>query len=144
MVVRRERKVRRQRGSRLYGWGTIGQHRKSGMRGGAGAAGFHKHKWSWMIKNDPDHFGKHGFFRHSGTTGPILAINIGDLSALIEGKVLEKDEKGKAVLDLSTYGFDKLLGAGKIDFPITVKANFITEKAKEKIKAAGGEAIKAE
>jgi ribosomal protein L15 len=37
-----------------------------------------------------------------------------------------------------------LLGAGKIDFPITVKANFITEKAKEKIKAAGGEAIKAE
>jgi large subunit ribosomal protein L15 len=144
MVVRRERKVRRQRGSRLYGWGTIGQHRKSGMRGGFGNAGLHKHKWSWMIRYDPDHFGKHGFIRHSGTTSQVQAINVGELSALIEGKVLGKDEKGKALLDLSSFGYEKLLGAGKIDFPITVKATYITEKAKEKLQAAGGEAIKAE
>jgi large subunit ribosomal protein L15 len=144
MVVRRERKVRRQRGSRLYGWGTIGQHRKSGMRGGFGNAGLHKHKWSWMIKYDPDHFGKHGFIRHSGTTSQVQAINIGELSALIQGKVLGKDEKGKAMLDLSSYGYGKLLGAGKIDFPITVKAAYITEKAKQKLEEAGGEAIKAE
>jgi large subunit ribosomal protein L15 len=144
MVVRRERKVRRQRGSRLYGWGTIGQHRKSGMRGGFGNAGLHKHKWSWMINEDPDHFGKHGFIRHSGTTNQIQAINVGELSDLIQGKVLEKDEKGKGVLDLSSYGFDKLLGAGKIDFPITVKATYFTERAKQKLEEAGGEAIKAE
>lgn len=144
MVVRRERKVRRQRGSRLYGWGTIGQHRKSGMRGGFGNAGLHKHKWSWMIKYDPDHFGKHGFIRHSGATGQVQAINIGELSALIRDKVLEKDSKGKAVLDLSSFGYDKLLGAGKIDFPIAVKANYVTERAKKKLEEAGGEVIKAE
>lgn len=144
MVVRRDRKVRRQRGSRLYGWGTIGQHRKSGMRGGFGNAGLHKHKWSQLIRYDPDHFGKHGFIRHSAATTPIRAINVGELSALVEGKVLEKDEKGKAVLDLSSCGFDKLLGAGKIDFPISVKATYITEKAKQKLEEAGGEALKAE
>lgn len=144
MVVRRERKVRRQRGSRLYGWGTIGQHRKSGMRGGFGNAGFHKHKWSWVTTYDPDYFGKNGFIRHSATTRQVQVINIGELSALIQDKVLEKDEKGKAMLDLSSYGYSKLLGAGKIDFPITVKATYITEKAKQKLEEAGGEAIKAE
>ncbi len=144
MVVRRERKVRRQRGSRLYGWGTIGQHRKSGARGGFGNAGLHKHKWSWMINKDPEHFGKHGFIRHSGTTNQVHAINVGELSVLVQGKVLEKDDKGKVILDLSAYGFDKLLGAGKIDFPISVKAAYITEIAKQKLEEAGGEAIKAE
>ncbi|MEM0231544.1 MAG: hypothetical protein QXG78_00335, partial [Candidatus Methanomethyliaceae archaeon] len=63
MVVRREKKVRKQRGSRTYGWGTVGQHRKSGMRGGFGNAGLHKHKWSWTIKYGKDHFGKYGFIR---------------------------------------------------------------------------------
>ncbi|HEW93674.1 MAG TPA: 50S ribosomal protein L15, partial [Thermoprotei archaeon] len=32
----RYRKTRWQRGSRTYGWGRVGQHRKSGSRGGYG------------------------------------------------------------------------------------------------------------
>lgn len=144
MVVRRERKVRRQRGSRLYGWGTVGQHRKSGMRGGFGAAGLHKHKWSWTVKYGKDHFGKDGFVRPDAVTHDVKAINVGALSSLIQGKVLEQDDKGRAILDLSTLGFDKLLGGGKIDFPITVKASKVTETAKKKISEAGGETMAAE
>lgn len=144
MVVRRERKVRRQRGSRLYGWGQVGQHRKSGSRGGCGAAGYHKHKWSLVVTSDRDHFGKDGFVRPAAVMHEINAINVGALSSLISGKVLEHDENGRVLLDLSSLGYDKLLGSGKIDFPITVKASYITEVAKKKIMESGGEAVKAE
>ncbi|MEM3921728.1 MAG: 50S ribosomal protein L15, partial [Nitrososphaerota archaeon] len=54
----RHRKSRKRRGSRTCGWGQIGQHRKSGSRGGHGHAGMHKHKWTWVLKHDPDYFGK--------------------------------------------------------------------------------------
>ncbi|MDD1776419.1 MAG: 50S ribosomal protein L15 [Candidatus Methanomethylicus sp.] len=144
MVVRRDRKVRRQRGSRLYGWGTIGQHRKSGMRGGFGEAGKHKHKWSYVTTYEKDHFGKNGFVRPSAVIQEVAAINVGSISALIQGKVLSQDEKGRAMLNLSEFGFDKMLGSGKIDFPIVVKATSITELAKKKITEAGGEVVQAE
>ncbi|MEN3058839.1 MAG: uL15 family ribosomal protein, partial [Candidatus Methanosuratincola petrocarbonis] len=139
MVVRRDRKVRRQRGSRLYGWGTIGQHRKSGMRGGFGNAGMHKHKWSWTVKYGKDHYGKDGFVRPAAVLEEVSAINVGSLQSLVEGKVVEKDEKGRAVIDLSSLGYDKLLGGGKIDFPVVVKAGKFTELAKKKVADAGGE-----
>ena len=144
MVVRRDRKVRRQRGSRLYGWGTIGQHRKSGMRGGFGNAGLHKHKWSWAVKYGKDHYGKDGFVRPVAVLEEASAINVGSLQSLIEGKVVEKDGKGRAMIDLSSLGYDKLLGGGKIDFPVVVKASKFTELAKKKVADAGGEVTAAE
>lgn len=144
MVVRRERKVRRQRGSRLYGWGTIGQHRKSGMRGGFGNAGLHKHKWSFAVKYAKDHFGKDGFVRPAAVTREVSAVNVGSLQALIEGRVVEKDEKGRAVIDLASLGYDKLLGGGKIDFPVVVKASQSSELARKKVIEAGGEVVSAE
>ncbi|MGQ9759142.1 MAG: uL15 family ribosomal protein [Candidatus Methanomethylicaceae archaeon] len=141
MVVRRERKVRRQRGSRLYGWGQVGQHRKSGTRGGFGRAGLHKHKWSWTVKYGKGSFGKRGFIRPSAASKPLKSINVGSLERLIQGKILEKDEKGRAVLNLDILGFDRLLGSGKINFPIVVKTNHASELAKKKITEAGGEII---
>jgi large subunit ribosomal protein L15 len=144
MVVRRERKVRRQRGSRLYGWGQVGQHRKSGSRGGFGNAGLHKHKWSWTVKYDPDHFGKDGFVRPTAVTHEVKAINVGALSSLMQGRTLQQDEKGRAILDLSSLGYEKVLGGGKIGFSMVVKAPRITELAKKKISNAGGEAVQVE
>ena len=144
MVVRRDRKVRRQRGSRLYGWGQVGQHRKSGMRGGFGNAGLHKHKWSWVTKYDRDHFGKDGFVRPTAVTHEVKAINVGALSSLMQGRTLQQDEKGRAILDLSSLGYEKVLGGGKIGFSMVVKAPRITELAKKKISNAGGEAVQVE
>ena len=66
----RLRKVRKQRGSRTHGYGQIGQHRHSGKQGGHGAAGLHKHKWSWLILNDPDHFGRDPFRPRATTRSP--------------------------------------------------------------------------
>ncbi len=144
MVVRRDRKVRRQRGSRLYGWGQVGQHRKSGMRGGYGAAGFHKHKWSYVVKYEPDHFGKDGFVRPAAVTDDVRAINVGAVASIIHGMVLSQDEKGRAVLDMPSMGIDKLLGGGKIDFPIVIKVSGTTALAKKKVAEAGGEVLVSE
>ncbi|MDH5806536.1 MAG: uL15 family ribosomal protein [Candidatus Methanomethylicaceae archaeon] len=141
MVVRREKKVRKQRGSRTYGWGTVGQHRKSGMRGGFGNAGLHKHKWSWTIKYGKDHFGKYGFIRPKVVVDYKNCINVGSLMSIIEGKILEKDEKDRVIIDLNNMGYDKLLGSGKIDLPVVIKVKQASEIAKRKITEAGGEVI---
>ena len=65
-------------------------------------------------------------------------INIRDLDSVVakHGKV---DEDGRVILDLTSLGYDKLLGGGKINSAFAVKVANISESAKEKIQQAGGE-----
>lgn len=145
MVVRRRKKSRKLRGAtRTHGYGRIGQHRKSGSRGGKGAAGMHKHMWSWVIKYAPTWFGKHGFNRPPELVAMIKAINVGELDELaakLEAGSQAVKEDGKIVIDVRNYGFNKVLGAGKITRPLKVITPYITGRAKEKIEAAGGEVV---
>ena len=48
------RKIRKQRATRYHGWGQVGQHRKSGGRGGKGKAGGRKHFWIRTVKYEKD------------------------------------------------------------------------------------------
>ena len=123
----RVRKSRRYRGSRTHGYGQIGQHRHSGSRGGHGNAGLHKHKWSWLIKNDPDHFGRDPF-RPPGYQKPKRWANVGDLDTLARGKSL----------DLTSMGIEKLLGSGSVKGAYEVTVGSFTKRAQAKIEAAGG------
>ena len=145
MVVRRKKKSRYMRGFRTHGYGSIGQHRKSGSRGGRGAAGMHKHKWSWVVKYYPDWFGKHGFTRPQSLSVNVRSINVGELNELVsvlvkEGK-LRANSDGTYEIDLSTLGYNKLLGRGNIEYKVKVKVYDATEKAIEKIRNVGGEVI---
>ena len=45
------------------------------------------------------------------------------------------------VIDADAAGFFKVLGKGKINQPVIVKAKFFSRVAEEKIKAAGGACI---
>lgn len=139
----RFRKVRKKRGSRTYGWGQIGQHRKSGARGGHGATGKHKHKWTWVLKYDRDYFGKHGFFRPNRKE--IKTVNLLQLSTLVEN-MEEKNEvkmvNGKIVVDLQSIGIRKVVGGGEVSKPLLVIVERWTKSAEEKIKQAGGELVK--
>ena len=116
---------------RTHGYGQIGQHRHSGKQGGHGNAGLHKHKWSWLVINDPDHFGRDPF-RPPGHQKPSTWANVGDLDALA---------KGATSLDLTSMGIGKLLGSGAVTGSYEVKVSFITEKAQAKIEAAGGKVV---
>ena len=144
MVVRRRKKSRRLRGSRTHGWGSIGQHRKSGSRGGVGAVGYCKHKWTWAVKYYPDWYGKHGFTRAPVIRTKVRAINVGRLNEILDtlimrGEISQTD--GYYEIDLSSMGINKLLGGGSIDKRVKVKVAYATEEAVRKIKDAGGEVI---
>lgn len=131
----RLRKIRKQRGSRFHGWGQVGQHRGRGSKGGSGKAGLLKHKWTWTVKYDPDHFGGKGF------TPPTQVrvrrwINVGQLDDLAAGRA-----EGKAkvpVINLVEMGYDKLLGQGQVEGAYKIIVGKFSENAKRKIEEAGG------
>lgn len=141
MVVRRRKKVRKMRGSRTHGYGRVGQHRKGGQRGGKGKAGRHKHLWSYVVKYEPDYFGKHGFHRPFAVQRIPLTINIGELDEMVD-LLLDKgyaEKVGDVIkMDLTKLHVDKLLGNGKVRHKFHIIVNNATEKAIQKIKAAGG------
>ncbi len=138
-MATRFRKSRRQRGSRYCGWGQVGQHRQAGGRGGIGGAGKHKHFWIRTVIEEPDHFG-HDPFNSFNRNVVNRWLNIRDLDSVFT-KHGKADESGKVVLDLNVLGYDKLLGGGKISGAYTIKVAKISENAKAKIEAAGGEVI---
>jgi large subunit ribosomal protein L15 len=115
---------------RTHGYGQIGQHRHSGKQGGHGNAGLHKHKWSWLIINDPDHFGRDPF-RPPGYPRPSQWANVGQLDGMAKGKSL----------DLSAMGIGRLLGSGQVTGAYEVKVDSFTKKAQAKIEAAGGKIL---
>ena len=137
----RDRKVRRQRGSRTHGWGQIGQHRAGGGRGGHGKAGLDKHKWTYVVKHDPTYWLKKGFVSAKSLGKKVKIINVGKLDALIERLDAEKKlerKDNKVILDLESLGFDKLLGAGETVKPMLVKVSAYSESASKKLVTAGG------
>ena len=145
MVVRRRKKSRKLRGrTRSMGWGRIGQHRGSGAKGGFGAAGMHKHMWTWVVKYAPTWFGKHGFNRPPELLAKPAEINVGELDEMVDKLLQEglaREEEGKIVVNLAELGYNTLLGKGRVTRPLKVIVPRATEKAIEKIKAAGGEVV---
>ena len=135
------RKVRKKRGSRTHGYGQVGQHRK----GTKGKAGLHKHRWTYVIKYEPDYFEKRGFTSQKAISRKTNVINVGELDELAHKlaaeKKLERKQK-KTFLDLDKLGYDKLLGTGKITKPMLVKVVAHSEAAAKKIDEAGGQILK--
>jgi len=146
MVVRRERKSRKLRGrSRTMGWGSVGQHRKAGSRGGKGAAGLGKHKWTWTIKYAPDWYGKRGFTPRRSKAGYHKTVmNVGDLAEVVERLKATGEariEDGMVEVNLADMGVEKLLGEGEIRVPVKVIVSEASETAVKKIEEAGGKVI---
>lgn len=132
MVINRRKKNSRQRGSWTHGWGEKKKHRGAGHRGGRGNAGSGKRGDAtkpsiWKAK----YFGKKGFNPHSIKC---KSINISELDKLIIEKQIKEE-----IIDLNKYGYDKLLGVGHTKNKLQIVVGKASQKAVEKIKAAGGE-----
>lgn len=106
--------------------------RGAGLRGGKGNAGLCKHKFMYMNKYMPDHFGSHGFKRPQNILKQEKTINVGE----IEDKFPDKK-----TINLTEEGYDKILGAGQIKSKLKITVNSASEKAINKIKEQGGEII---
>ncbi len=142
MTLRRNKKVRKQRGSRVYGYGRIsGGHRKGGSRGGVGKAGSKGHhrigRIAEMIRN------QRGFTAPNASPKD-LTVNIGALDEQLElllAKKIAIKEGNNIKIDVSELGYTKVIGKGLVKNPLNIHAERITPRAQEKIEAAGGKAL---
>jgi large subunit ribosomal protein L15 len=135
----RLRKIRKKRGSRTCGYGRVGQHRKSGSKGYR-HAGRHKHLWTYVVKYEPEYFGKKGFTSPQSLRRTVKAINVGELEENIE-KFQPKEEEGKIFVDLDKFGITKLLGSGKVTKPLVIRVASCSRTAAEKVQEAGGQIL---
>ncbi len=141
MVVRIRKK--RRRGERTY-HGSHKKWRGGGSRGGRGEAGKHKHKWSYVVKYEPEHFGKHGFKRPQGVVKDVRIINIGGLNRMLENllqKNLAAKEGSSIKVNLQKIGYDKLLGSGMLNKSLIVESKYFSKPAIKKLEEAGGKAV---
>jgi len=124
---------------KLQGYGRVGQHRKSGSQGERKPSR-HKHLWSYILRYEPDYFGKKGFKSPRGLKKDINVINLKELEELAtKTSPKKKIEDAKIFVDLEKMGYTKLLGEGRITIPVTVKVPSCSEAALKKIEEAGGE-----
>ena len=124
------RKIRKTRGSRTQGYGRIGQHRDAGSRGHR-KVGRHKHLWSLVVTSEPNYFGKHGFTSPQSLHNKVNIINLNKLDQIAQG----------SQINLTEFGYTKLLGTGKITKPLTIQIASYSKSAEEKVKQAGGKII---
>lgn len=144
MVVRKRRKVRKQRGRRTYGRGCSKRGRGGGERGGRGFSGGHKQKWTYVVRYAPEHFGKRGFVRPPELRRRIRAINVGELDERVEellGQGVARREGERVVIEAPKMGFEKVLGGGTVGHALEIRAPAITESARIKLERAGGRAV---
>jgi large subunit ribosomal protein L15 len=127
----KQRKTRKMRGSRTHGYGRIGQHRDAGSKGQR-KVGRHKHLWSYVTTYEPDYFGKKGFTSPQSLKRKENTINIKQLTKIAA-------ETPDAHVNLTSLGYTKLLGTGKITKPLTITVLSCSKTAAEKIKKAGGQ-----
>lgn len=143
-MIRTKRKINKQRGSRSNGGGCTKKRRGAGNKGGKGKAGASKQHWTWTVKFDPDHYGKHGFKRPQKMIKKSNPVNL----SYLEEKADDLIEAGKAsmdgdsiVIDVTELGYDKVLAKGNITKSFIISAPKFSESAKVKIEELGGEAI---
>ena len=140
MVLRKRRKVRRMRRTRVHGYGRVsGGHRKGGQRGGVGRAGVKgHHKIYYLSKGIPVGRTDFGFFNHT-SAGQTSTINVGLLNERAE-KIASK-EGDHYNIDLTALGYDKLLGSGRVTHKLKITVAAASAGAIEKIEAAGGNVV---
>ena len=139
------------RGRRTHGYGRVGQHRKTGQRAGKGkTTQWKKSKKSYYLKQkelgfpDPDwDIGRKGFKRPQDLIRiyQVNTINVKDLDQKIDNFVFNNKatKSGNTYnINLNENNIQKVLGKGEINKVINITVNKASQKAIDKIEAAGG------
>lgn len=139
MTANKRKKNTRNQGSNTHGWGR-NQHRKAGSRGGVGNAGTGKKCHGNKTRVWQAHLGKSGFVR-SRKSNSVSCISIADLEDCLpkwkrQNRV--KEEAGVTVVDLTSMGYDRLLGQGKMVTKAKIIVKSAAKRAQEKVTGAGG------
>ncbi|ELZ01751.1 uL15m family ribosomal protein [Natrialba asiatica] len=142
-------KKRRQRGSRTHSGGSHKNRRGAGHRGGRGRAGRSKHEF-----HNYEPKGKHGFKRPQDIREDVAEIDVQKLDEdailyVADDLAAETDDGYELdARDIVEDGHEvdvvKVLGSGQVRNTLEVTADAFSEAAREKLEAAGGEAIVSE
>jgi len=134
MVKRiKKNKKTKKLGHRTFGRGNVKNRRGSGNRGGYGRAGIWKHKKTRLFKYEREFLEKKGFYREKKH---YETYNLYDISNMIKNGEIKKDND---IYRIKLSG--KLLGAGKLDYPVIIHVDKASKKAIQKVKEIGGEVI---
>ena len=129
MTERNKKKSRKFLGTRRWGVGNIKNNRGKGSRGGVGKGGT-KHKWSHTVVYEKETISKIGF--KPWKPKKFNEIDLSEISRQMpSGEKPTVEKKGY-----------KVLSSGMLTRPAVIKASAFSKKAEEKIKNAGGEAVK--
>ena len=135
MARRHAKRSRKYLASRRWGRGNIKFGRGKGSKGGKGYGGGHKHKWTYMVKYEPDHYGAEPNKSLKKERTPIL--NVWQLEQLARnGKLQQSAGKYEA-----SFPEHKILGFGNIKTAMVVRALAFSKDAEQKIQKAGGQAV---
>jgi large subunit ribosomal protein L15 len=141
MTAYKRKKNTRQRAGTTHGYGSMKKHRGAGSRGGRGNAGSGKRgdakKPTFRVKKGFD-LGRVGFGKIRLN---ISTINIVDLQKRIGTLVasgIMTESKGTFKINLADIKTDKLLGSGKISTKFDITTKYASQRAIEKVEAAGG------
>ncbi|TYL35895.1 50S ribosomal protein L15 [Natronococcus pandeyae] len=142
-------KKRRQRGSRTHSGGSHKNRRGAGHRGGRGRAGRSKHEF-----HNYEPKGKHGFKRPQDIRENVAEIDVQKLDEdailyVAEDEAEETDDGYRLdARDIVEDGHEvdvvKVLGSGQVRNSLEITADAFSDSAREKIEAAGGEAVVSE
>lgn len=128
VMKRHKKKNKKLAGKRTFGRGISKRGRGKGSRMGRGSVKVGKRNFMHIVKYEPERFGKKGFV---SLKKKAKGINLRDVP-----KLSDKDE-----IDITKFGYGKVLGGGELSKPLKIKAWSFSKKAEEKIKKSGGEAI---
>ena len=137
MVVRKQKKVTKYRGSKTHGGGSMKKRRGAGHRGGRGRAGSGKRGDG----KKPRYWKEEKLGGFTSKYSREKTLNVGQLNSGLEQlaeRGLAEHKSGVYHVDLSTFKVDKLLGAGFVHHKINIVVGVASPKAVEKITAAGG------
>ncbi len=130
------------RGTRTCGGGTHKNRRGAGNRGGRGRAGHRDHRWSRFLLAGQVHNGKNGFVNPGQTK--VSVLDVGEIDQVAEFLVqagFAEEESGVIAIDLADLGIGKVLGSGQVTHALKLTAGSYSAQAKDKIEAAGGQAL---
>jgi large subunit ribosomal protein L15 len=144
-------KKQKKRGTRTIGYGRVGQHRKTGQRVGRGkTTQLKKSMKSYYLQQkklgfpDPEwRLGKKGFKRPQDINRiyQVNTLNVKDLDIKIDS-FTEQNKATKSgttyTINLTDLNIQKILGRGEINKKVNVSVKNASERAIEKIEAAGG------
>jgi large subunit ribosomal protein L15 len=99
-------------------------------------AGRHKQGWTYVLKHEPDYFGRKSLTSIRSLKRRESVVNVEALESLAQKTSTRRD--GKIFVDLDELGYTKLLGKGRVTTPVVVKVSACSKLAAERIREAGG------